>query len=322
MKFYKKEIMERIQMLRLPFNEYGHDPYGVSQKHLASFFTMLSWMYHKYLDVSVYGIENVPQDGRVMLVGNHSGGVALDGGMIIASLMFEMEQPRLAHGMAEKFLNAMPFSSTWLNRVGQFTGLPQHAIRLLEDDRALMVFPEGARGTAKLYKERYALVRFGTGFMRLALQTNSPIVPIAFIGGGDAIPTIANLYSLGKLVGAPYVPVTPYIFPIPRPVPCQIYYGEPIHFEGTGNEDDDTIEYFIDKVKLRIAELIQKGWAKRGEGIPPGLETYLNSPKLQKPEPTQVESHEELNAHATNKQDSSDAQLASTDSTPAEERAQ
>ena len=58
-------------------------------------------------------------------------------------------------------------------------GLPEHAVRLLEDDRLLLVFPEGARGTAKLFKDRNSLVRFGTGFMRLALQTGTPIVPTA-----------------------------------------------------------------------------------------------------------------------------------------------
>src|SRR4029077_13360162 len=99
--------------------------------------------------------------------------------------------PRLAQGMLEKFINRVPFASLWSNRCGQFTGLPEHAVRLLEDDRLLMVFPEGARGTAKLYKERHSLVQFGTGFMRLSLRTKTPIVPFGFIGGGEAVPTVA-----------------------------------------------------------------------------------------------------------------------------------
>jgi 1-acyl-sn-glycerol-3-phosphate acyltransferase len=83
-----------------------------------------------------------------MLVGNHSGGVAIDGMMVIASQFFEMEPPRLAQGMAEKFLNQMPFASQITSRLGHLTGLPEHAERLLADERMLMVFPEGARGTA------------------------------------------------------------------------------------------------------------------------------------------------------------------------------
>jgi 1-acyl-sn-glycerol-3-phosphate acyltransferase len=126
-----------------------------------------------------------------------------------------------------------------------------------------MVFPEGARGTAKLYKERYSLVQFGTGFMRLALKTKAPIVPFAFIGGGDAFPTIVNSYAIGALVGAPYVPITAYLLPAPIPVPLAIEYGDPMRFEGTGSEDDEVIARNVDQVKERITELLERGLARR-----------------------------------------------------------
>jgi 1-acyl-sn-glycerol-3-phosphate acyltransferase len=191
-----------------------------------------------------------------MIVGNHSGGVALDGAMILASLLLELEPPRLAHGMAEKFLYLLPFASMWGARTGQFCGLPENAQRLLEDERLLMVFPEGARGTAKLYWERHSLVQFGTGFVRLALQHRAPIIPTAFLGGGEAIPTVANLYRLGRLVGAPYIPVTPWLVPIPRRVALDIYYGEPILLEGSPNDDDAVIEGQVERVKSAIRALI------------------------------------------------------------------
>jgi 1-acyl-sn-glycerol-3-phosphate acyltransferase len=161
--------------------------------------------------------------------------------------------------MAERFINRFPFASVWANRCGQLTGLPEHAQRLLEDDRLVLVFPEGARGTAKLWKERWSLVDFGSGFVRLALRTKSPIVPFGFIGGGDAIPTIANLYGIGKLIGVPYVPVTPWLLPLPRPVKLEIHYGAPILFEGDGTEDDDVIQRYVEQVKSAIAALIDEG---------------------------------------------------------------
>src|SRR5262249_12026089 len=155
----------------IPFNACGVDPYGISRDHLAWFLGALGALYRRYFRVRAYGLENVPPRGRAMLVGNHSGGVAVDGAMVIASRFCEMDPPRIAQGMAEKFINRVPFASKWTNRTGQFTGLPETAAMLLEDERMLMVFPEGARGTAKLYKERYSLVGFGTGFMRLAMKT-------------------------------------------------------------------------------------------------------------------------------------------------------
>jgi 1-acyl-sn-glycerol-3-phosphate acyltransferase len=193
-----------------------------------------------------------------MLIGNHSGGVAIDGGMVLAAMILEMEPPRLAQGMAEKFINKMPFGSMWSSRLGQLTGLPEHAERLLNDERLLMVFPEGARGTAKLYWQRNSLVDFGTGFMRLALATQTPILPFAFAGGGDAYPTIANLYRLGRLVGAPYLPVTAYLAPIPRRVRLAIQFGEPMRFTGTGREDDEVIADYVQQVKDRVADLLRQ----------------------------------------------------------------
>lgn len=258
-----KEVFDRVRRLELPFNRYGLDPYGISQEHLAEFMTVLGWLYRHYFTVRTHGIEHVPKSGRAMVVGNHSGGVPVDGAMIIASLFLEMEPPRLGQGMVEKFANRWPVVSHWFSRVGQFTGLPEHAERLLREGRLLMVFPEGARGTGKLYKDRYELVRFGTGFMRLALETNTPIVPFAFIGGEEALPTVMHLKRLAKLVGAPYIPVPPYLLPVPMPVHCEVYYSEPMCFEGDGTEADDVIAGYVEQVKQRIRGLIEKGREER-----------------------------------------------------------
>ncbi|MFW6067738.1 MAG: lysophospholipid acyltransferase family protein [Myxococcota bacterium] len=253
------EIAERVDRLELPWNAHGIDPYGVYKKDLARHFTLLKYIYRYYFNVQVYGIEHVPSRGGAMLVGNHSGGVAIDGMVVLASMFFEMEPPRLAQGMADKFLAKFPFSASIMSRMGQFTGLPEHAERLLRDDRLLMVFPEGARGTAKLYPERDSLVRFGTGFIRLALETGKPVVPFAFVGGGEAVPTMVNLYSLGKLLGIPYIPLTPWLVPFPRPSEFQLLFSEPMWFDGAGDEDDERIQTYVEQVKARIGKLIKQG---------------------------------------------------------------
>jgi 1-acyl-sn-glycerol-3-phosphate acyltransferase len=253
------EISARVDRLELPFDARGLDEYGVSKWHLAVAFRVLAFLYRSYFHVRTQGIEQIPPRGRAMLVGNHSGGIALDAAMVIASCFLEMDPPRLAQGMAEKFINRFPFASVWAARCGQLTGLPEHAQRLLESDRLVLVFPEGARGTAKLWKDRFSLVDFGTGFMRLALKAKSPIVPFAFLGGGDAVPTITNLYKLGKLIGVPYLPLTPWLLPLPRPVPLSVHYGKPLRFEGTGDEDDETMQRYVEQVKGFIAQLIERG---------------------------------------------------------------
>jgi len=257
------EVAERIGHLDLPFNRYGLDPYGISKDALTRFYTALGWFYRHYFRVSVTGIEHVPAEGPALVVGNHSGGLPVDGGMVLASLFFDHEPPRHAHGMVEYFAQKWPFVSEIFCRIGQLPGLPIHAARLLQEGRIVMVFPEGARGTGKLYRDRYTLVRFGTGFVRMAMQTGTPIVPFAFIGGEEAIPTVLRLEKIGKLIGAPYVPVPPQVIPWPLPVACQIHYGEPMRFEGDGTESDEEIEGYVTQVRDSILRLIDQGLRTR-----------------------------------------------------------
>ena len=258
-----EEVWERMDRVGLDFNRYGLDPLGISRSHLAVFLSLLKPLYRGYFEVASSGLEHVPDRGRAMLVGNHSGGIPLDAAMLLAALFLDREPPRIGQAMADKFVNRWPIVSQWSNRLGHFTGLPEHAERLLHDDRLLVVFPEGARGTAKLYKDRNSLVRFGTGFLRLALKTGTPIVPFAFVGGGDAVPTVHNSETIGRLLGAPYVPFTPYLLPLPLPVNCRIDIGEPMTFDGDGSEEDDVIQGWVGQVKDEIARLIASGVEQR-----------------------------------------------------------
>lgn len=259
------EILARVDRLGLPFNRHGVDPYGLRRTNLAQTYTFMAWMYRNYFDVHVFGLEHVPDQGRGMIVGNHSGGIALDAAMTGTAILLEKEPPRLGQGMAEKFIGKVPVIGTLAQRSGAVTGTPENAMHLLENERLLMVYPEGARGTEKLYPDRHRLVDFGTGFLRLALRAGSPIIPVAFIGGGDAIPTVANLYGVGRRLGVPYIPVTPWLVTWPRPTTLQIYFGEPLIFDGEGNEEDIVIHRWVETVKDRIRILIDRGVAERPE---------------------------------------------------------
>ena len=257
-KITNASVRARIRNLDIPFNRYGLDKFGISREHLGALYSLLDLLYHHYFTVRAVGVQNVPE-GRGMLIGNHSGGLPVDAGMVIASLFFEHEPPRHCHGMVEKFAQNWPFISPLFSRIGQLAGLPEHAVRILEAERLLMVFPEGARGTGKLYKDRYKMVRFGTGFMRIAMQTKTPIIPFGFVGGEEALPTIYHAKLLAQLTGAPYWPVPPYLLPVPRPFPCDLHFGEPMYFEGDGTETDEVIEGNVEQVKQRIAMLITDG---------------------------------------------------------------
>jgi 1-acyl-sn-glycerol-3-phosphate acyltransferase len=259
------EVKERVGRLELAFNEQGFDPLGLDKQKLIYFFSFLAFLYRRYFRVKCFGIEHVPSSGRAMLVGNHTGGIPVDGGMVLASLLLDHDPPRLGHGMVEKFVANLPFLSYWWDRVGQFTGLPEHAVGLLERDRVLVVFPEGVRGVGKLAEDGYELERFGTGFLRLALETKTPVIPFAFVGGVEAMPTVGHLERLARALRVPYIPITPYLLPMPLPLRCVIVYGEAMSFAGDGSESDEVIAGWVGEVQARIRSLIDDGLARRRE---------------------------------------------------------
>jgi 1-acyl-sn-glycerol-3-phosphate acyltransferase len=261
------EVAARIEALDLQFNRFGVDPFGIDKEELARSVSAFAWFYRFYFKVDVYGLDNVPKRGRGTLVGNHSGGVAIDGMMAMGSMLLDAQPPRLPHAMIDKFIHEFPGASQFMARTGQFTGNPDQAKRLLRAERLLLVFPEGARGTAKLAKDADSLVDFGTGFMRLALETKTPIVPFGFVGGGEALPTVMNLKRLGRILGVPYIPVTKWGLLIPKPTRFQLLYGQPMTFEGSGHERDEVVHAMVGQVKERIRDLIRQGRALREKKI-------------------------------------------------------
>ena len=140
---------------------------------------------------------------------------------------------------------------------------------MLRNGECVVAFPEGVRGMNKLYRERYKLQRFGLGFMRLALETNTPIVPVGIVGSEEQQPGLANWSSLARLLGIPAFPLTP-TFPwlgplglVPLPVRYHMLFGEPMSFEGDPNEDDAAIERRVAQVRGAIEALLQRGLSER-----------------------------------------------------------
>lgn len=265
-----EDINERTERIEKEVNPYGYDEWGFHPDTARYAATFGKFLYRNYFRAEVHGIEHVPRKGRVMLIGNHSGQLPLDGLLIAMSLFLDQEPPRIVRSMVEYWFPTLPLVGNFLTRAGQFTGLPENALNMLKRDEIVLVFPEGIRGSGGLWKDRYKLKRFGTGFMRIALETNAPLVPVAVIGGEEQYPTLHNFRSLAKMLGFPYFPITP-IFPwlgllgaIPLPTKYRLYFGEPIVFDdGDPDEDDDTLNERIELIKGRLQAMIDEGVRQR-----------------------------------------------------------
>jgi 1-acyl-sn-glycerol-3-phosphate acyltransferase len=261
---FTEDELERIKSLPTRQNEYGYDPFGFNREDAKIAMVLARWLYRHYFRCKVYGIDQVPA-GRVLLVANHSGQLPFDGMNIAASMLFDANPPRMLRAMIERYVPGLPFASYLFARWGQIVGDPDNCRRLLEDEEAILVFPEGARGISKPFTKRYQLQEFGLGFMRLALATRTPIVPVAVVGAEEQAPAF-NLKLVARLLGAPAFPVMPIppFFPIvPLPSRYHIYFGEPLRFGGHPDDDDEDIGELVKMVRLSIESMLRVGLKDR-----------------------------------------------------------
>ncbi|MBU6153535.1 MAG: acyltransferase family protein [Bdellovibrionales bacterium] len=265
-------LEDRLSRLKVELNSAGFDRWGLHPETLRKFAPMLYLLYHKYFRVETSGVSGIPE-GRVLFIGNHGGQIPLDAMMAGLALFMDGEPPRIARAMVERWVPTVPFISTLFTRIGAMVGDPMNCRELLEHDQSVLVFPEGVRGSGKLFKDRYQLQRFGTGFMRLALETKTPIVPVAIIGTEETYPSVYNFEVLAKILGAPYFPITPF-FPllgplglIPLPSKVTVRFGEPMYFEGNGKEEEEKIREKVQRVKDALQGEINSGLKIRGEHI-------------------------------------------------------
>ncbi|HET7752589.1 MAG TPA: lysophospholipid acyltransferase family protein [Anaeromyxobacteraceae bacterium] len=251
---------ERLERLTPPANEYGVDPYGFDAQYTVSAIAPLLWLYRKYFRVATYGVEKVPAEGPVLVVANHSGQLPFDAAMLGVALLVEKDPPRAARALVEKWVPRLPFVSSFYARLGQVVGTPENCRRLLAAGEALLVFPEGVRGLNKPYSEKYRLRAFGTGFMRLALETGAPVVPVGIVGAEEQSPSLANLAPLARLLGMPALPLTPTgLVPLPLPTRYHIHFGDPMTFTGSPDDEDAVLDEKVEKVRSAVDALLQTG---------------------------------------------------------------
>jgi 1-acyl-sn-glycerol-3-phosphate acyltransferase len=264
-RLYGEEIEARIRAVNLQYNEAGFDPFGFDPDIARYVLAVMTFVHRTYFRTEVTGIDRVPT-GRALFVANHSGQLPIDGMLIATSLIMDRAQPILARAMVEKWTQRLPFVSVLFMRVGQVLGSPDNARRLLEGEHPLLVFPEGVRGISKPFSERYKLAEFGPGFMRLALETKAPVVPVAVIGGEEQYPAIANLGGLARLLGTPAFPVIPQLLlgvPLPLPTKYRLHFGEPMYFQGDPDEDDTEINARVASVREAIQGMLGRGLSAR-----------------------------------------------------------
>ena len=265
LKILGSDFDDRVRLLRRRYGDSGGDPFGLDPDSAKHAVTVCAFFHRMYFRTEVSGIGRVPSGG-VLLVANHGGQLPFDAAIIGTAMFLDAQPPRLARAMVEKWTQTLPFVSTFYSRVGQVVGVPENARRLLEMGEVVLVFPEGTRAIAKPINRRYRLEDFGLGFMRLAIQTGTPVVPVAVIGAEEQYVNIGNLRWAARALNMPVFPVIPQLLvpggQLPLPTKYRLYFGEPMRF--TGDPDDEpSLEEKVWLVRQQIQLMIQTGLRER-----------------------------------------------------------
>jgi 1-acyl-sn-glycerol-3-phosphate acyltransferase len=231
------------------------------------------FFYRYWFRAEVEGIENVPATGGALLVSNHAGALPPDAAMIAKAIREEHPHPRPLNITVEHFFKGYPGFSMLIPKIGCVPAHPANVQRLLYDEEQLvLVFPEGRKGTEKLYKDRYRLRRFGRGgFVEAAMRARAPIVPVCVVGAEEAAPVFAQVGLLKRLTGLLYFPITP-TFPHLGvlgmlgylPAKFKIRFLDPVSFDEEGmNDDKALVQTVAHDVRARIQEGLWEMLAKR-----------------------------------------------------------
>ena len=222
------------------------DDFGLDPRYERRIRPLVDLLYRRYFRVESKNINRVQGSGRCLVIANHSGTLPFDGLMLRAAFRLDHPAQRELRWLAEDYVYYVPFLGTAMNRLGAVRACPENAARLLAKDELVAVFPEGVFGMGKLFSERYKLQRFGRGgFIRLALRTQTPVVPACIVGAEEANPLLFRLETLGRSLGLPYLPVTP-TFPwlgplglLPAPVKWKVCFADPLELSNYGPEAAD-----------------------------------------------------------------------------------
>jgi 1-acyl-sn-glycerol-3-phosphate acyltransferase len=250
--------------------EPSYDPFGLDHAFRAQWLPALRFLFERYWRVEVTGIGHVPARGPALIAANHSGALPLDAFMLGAALEFRHPTRRCLRMLYDRFVDDLPWIGPVYRRLGGVSSSFATAELLLRRGEVVGLFPEGIAGLEKRWPERYRLRQFKTGTARLSIRTGSPVVPLAIVGAEEACPVAVHLYRAGRLVGVPWIPVTP-LFPIcglagalPLPTKWHMRFCPPIHPPAAdGRSEDDLVAEMTGRLRDTITAAITDLLAKR-----------------------------------------------------------
>jgi 1-acyl-sn-glycerol-3-phosphate acyltransferase len=230
-----EDVRRRLGQLGMRERSGEVDDFGLDPETIRSARPLFNFLRRRWWRIEGVGLEHVPDDRPVLFVANHSGLLPWDGIALAETVAEAHGEARRPRFLIADWLITLPFVQPTLARLGGVRACRENAERLLATGRSVVAFPEGVKGAAKTFRDRYRLQRFGRGgAVRLALAAGVPIVPVAIVGAEETHPILFKVATPARALGLPFLPVTP-TFPwlgplgaLPLPSKWVISFGEPL----------------------------------------------------------------------------------------------
>ena len=205
--------------------------------------------------MEIEGWEKLP-DPPALLIGIHSGAPFVwDAWTVGVQWWRHFGEDRPLHGTAHDALMALPGVGAYFRRMGVLPAAPDSIAAALAAGRDVALWPGGERDSLRPWSQRDQAVLAGrTGFIKLAIRSAVPIVPVATVGGPDSMPVIATGRRIAKLLAldrvarlkmfpiAIQVPwgVSPALLPeIPLPTKIRTAFQDPIDIDADPERAED-----------------------------------------------------------------------------------
>lgn len=267
------ELRRRVGSLGMAERSAEVDEFGLDVMTIVRARPFLDFLVDRYFRVELVGAERTGAAEPVLFVGNHSGLLPWDG-LVFAHCMQRAKpdwfRPRF---LVADWLITLPFAQPLLARLGGVRACRENTDRLLRRGKSVIAFPEGVKGAAKEFRDRYRLQRFGRGgAVRAAIENRVPLVPVGIVGAEEVHPILFKSRTAGRALGLPFLPVTP-TFPalgplgaLPLPATWSIEIGEPLTFDDVDPEsaaDELFVSRMNEELRTRIRALVSRGLARR-----------------------------------------------------------
>jgi len=240
--------------LHYPRNDRGFDPVTTKRE-----FFMIEQIVARYFRATTMGVEQIP-DGRVVIVASHSGVIPWDAILLVAEIY--RLTGRFSWNAGHEIWGRSAFLKNLLVPTGMVLGGSAEFEELLHRDEICVIFADAGEGNRHAYyleSDRYKVKPekgFAPGcggYIKVALRTRSPVVPVAIVGAEEVHYCLGDIPQLAEYLKLPFFPLVASLVPLPARI--YIRFGEAIRLAAPPEAADQ--QAVVDRLNGQVRSALQ-----------------------------------------------------------------